>query len=151
MHLHDHDENSAPNHASTEKPTAPDAWHAQGVERAQPPLEDQGAHTEHRDKTAAGFRSIYETVHHGMREMGVERSLQTLLKLNQKDGFDCPGCAWPDPDGERKTAEFCENGVKAVASEATTKRLTPGVFRERSISEMLRQSDYKLEEMGRIT
>ena len=77
--------------------------------------------------------------------------MQTLLKLNQKDGFDCPSCAWPDPDGERKTAEFCENGAKAVASEATTKRLTPEVFRRHSIPEMLRQPDFQLEEMGRIT
>jgi molybdopterin-dependent oxidoreductase alpha subunit len=151
MHLHEHDENSAPNQAKNEKPTDPDAWLAHGVEGAQPPVEKQGAHAEHRDKTAAGFRSIYETVHHGMREMGVERTVQTLLKLNQKDGFDCPSCAWPDPDGERKTAEFCENGAKAVASEATTKHLTPEVFREHSISELLRQSDFKLEEMGRIT
>ncbi len=151
MHLHDHDENNAPNQARTERPTDPDAWRALGVEGAQPPLEDQGAHCKHRDKTAAGFQSIYETVHYGMREMGAGRSLQTLLKLNQKDGFDCPSCAWPDPDGERKTAEFCENGVKAVASEATTKRLTPEVFRGHSIPELLQQSDFQLEEMGRIT
>ncbi|HXE62184.1 MAG TPA: FdhF/YdeP family oxidoreductase [Bryobacteraceae bacterium] len=151
MHLHEHDENNAPNQARTEKPTDPDAWHAHGVKGAQPPIEKEGAHTEQRDKTAAGLRSIYETVHHGMREMGVARTLQTLLKLNQKDGFDCPSCAWPDPDGERKTAEFCENGAKAVASEATTKRLTPEVFRQHSISGLLQQSDFKLEEMGRIT
>jgi molybdopterin-dependent oxidoreductase alpha subunit len=76
--------------------------------------------------------------------------LQTLLKINQKDGFDCPSCAWPDPDGHRKTAEFCENGAKAVASEATTKKLTPEVFRKHPISEMLKQTDFWLEELGRI-
>ena len=72
-----------------------------------------------RDRSAAGLSSIWETVHRGARDMGVKRSLKTLLSLNQKDGFDCPSCAWPDPDDERKTAEFCENGAKAVASEAT--------------------------------
>jgi hypothetical protein len=59
---------------------------------------------------------------------GLDRTPRSLLNLNQKKGFDCPSCAWPDPDGERKTAEFCENGAKAVASEATTKRLTPQEF-----------------------
>ena len=83
--------------------------------------------------------------------MGVKRSFQTLLKVNQKDGFDCPSCAWPDPDGKRKMAEFCENGAKAVASEATTKRLTPEVFAGHPISEMLKQRDVWLEELGRIT
>ncbi len=83
--------------------------------------------------------------------MGVKRSFETLLKLNQKDGFDCPSCAWPDPDGKRKMAEFCENGAKAVASEATTKRLTPEIFAKHSIPEMLRQTDMWLEGLGRIT
>ncbi len=83
--------------------------------------------------------------------MGVKRSFQTLLSLNQKAGFDCPSCAWPDPDGKRKVAEFCENGAKAVASEATTKRLTQEIFAQHSISEMLRWPDLWLEDLGRIT
>ncbi len=83
--------------------------------------------------------------------MGIKRSCQTLLKVNQKDGFDCPSCAWPDPDGKRKIAEFCENGAKAVASEATKKRLTPAVFATHPISEMLKERDVWLEELGRIT
>src|SRR5580698_7908030 len=151
MHLHEHDENNAPNQADTKKPTDPDAHLAHGVIGAQPPLENEGAHAGTREKTAAGLLSIYETAHFGIREMGVERTFQTLLKLNQKDGFDCPSCAWPDPDGERKTAEFCENGAKAVASEATTKRLTPEVFASHPISEMLEKPDVWLEEQGRIT
>ncbi len=84
-------------------------------------------------------------------EMGVKRSFHALLKVNQKNGFDCPSCAWPDPDGHRKTAEFCENGAKAVASEATTKKLTPEIFAQHSISEFLAHSDFWLEELGRIT
>ena len=151
MHAHDHDENSAPQQADTEKPTDLAAHLAQGVKGSQAPLEMEGAHDGRRHKIAAGFYSIYETGHYGVKEMGVKRSLQTLLKVNQKDGFDCPSCAWPDPDGKRKTAEFCENGAKAIAWEATTKRLTPEVFGKHPISFLLKQSDMWLEELGRIT
>ena len=152
MHIHDHDENSAPNQADEKKPQDPNAHLALGDPDAQPPLETNGgAHSGHRHTVAASFASIYETAHFGVREMGVKRSFETLLRLNQKDGFDCPSCAWPDPDGERRTAEFCENGAKAVASEATTKRLTPEVFAEHPISEMVKRSDFWLEELGRIT
>ena len=151
VHKHDFDENSAPNQARENKPTDPDAHLALGVEGAEPPLEAKGAQETHRDNVAAGFRSIYETMHHGMAEMGIRRSKRTLLALNQKDGFDCPSCAWPDPDGDRKTFEFCENGAKAVASEATTKRLTPEVFAKHSIADLLECSDAQLEQFGRIT
>lgn len=151
MHLHEHDENNAPNQAKTQKPSDPNAHLARGVKGAQPPLEQEGAHLGPRHTVAAGLYSIYETAHFGIKEMGMDRSLQALLKLNQKDGFDCPSCAWPDPDGERKTAEFCENGAKAVASEATTKRLTPEVFAQHPIPELIKQSDVHFEELGRIT
>ena len=93
------------------------------------PVEDYPRKTGKRDRSAAGLSSIWETVHRGARDMGVKRSLKTLLKLNQKDGFDCPSCAWPDPDDDRKTAEFCENGAKAVASEATRGAHHAGVLR----------------------
>jgi molybdopterin-dependent oxidoreductase alpha subunit len=118
---------------------------------AEPPLEDDGAKLGSRHKIAAGFYSIYETAHYGIRDMGVKRSLKTLLKVNQKDGFDCPSCAWPDPDGKRKAAEFCENGVKAIASEATKARATPEFFAEHSIPEMLKETDFWLDRQGRIT
>jgi molybdopterin-dependent oxidoreductase alpha subunit len=118
---------------------------------AEPPLEESGAKIESRGTAAAGVGAIYRTARIGLAEMGIARSFQTLLKVNQKDGFDCPSCAWPDPDGERNTAEFCENGAKAVASEATKKRLTPEVFARQSISEMLRRPDVWLEQQGRIT
>jgi molybdopterin-dependent oxidoreductase alpha subunit len=151
MHQHAHDENNAPNQADDARPTDPTAHLATGVPGAQPPLEEKGAHPGSRHKIAAGFYSIYETAHFGIKEMGIKRSLQTYAKLNQKNGFDCPSCAWPDPDGKRKAAEFCENGAKAVASEATTKRLTPGLFARHSISEMLTHPDAWLEDLGRIT
>jgi len=151
MHQHEHDENNAPDQTDNGKPNDLESHLAKGVEGAQPPLEEKGAHAGHRETGAAGFHSIYETLHHGVREMGLKHTFQTLLKINQKDGFDCPSCAWPDPDGHRKTAEFCENGAKAVSSEATLRRLTPEVFRSHSISEMLTQRDFWMEELGRIT
>src|SRR5271167_1491948 len=118
---------------------------------AEPPLEESGAECGSPSMTAGGLAAIYRTAHVGLKEMGVVRSLHTLLKVNQKDGFDCPSCAWPDPDGKRKMAEFCENGAKAVAWEATTKRLTPEVFASHPISEMLQKRDVWLEELGRLT
>lgn len=119
-----------------------------GVE---PPLETSGAESGFRSTSAAGLTAIYETAYFGLKEMGAARGLHTLLRVNQKDGFDCPSCAWPDPDGKRNVAEFCENGAKAVASEATTKRLTADEFARHSISEMLTRSDLWLEQQGRIT
>ncbi|HEX5100022.1 MAG TPA: FdhF/YdeP family oxidoreductase [Polyangiaceae bacterium] len=116
----------------------------------EPPLEATPAKLGQRARVAAGFTSIVATAKHGFGEMGVTRTLETLAALNQKDGFDCPSCAWPDPDGERRAAEFCENGAKAVASEATRRRATPEFFARHSIEALLAQSDRWLEEQGRI-
>jgi hypothetical protein len=107
MHQHEHDENSAANQADAARPTDPMAALARGVPGDQPPLEKAGAHIVEGERTAAGYHSIYETAHFGIKEMGLKRTFQTLSKVNQKDGFDCPSCAWPDPDGKRKMAEFC--------------------------------------------
>ena len=83
--------------------------------------------------------------------MGVVRTTRTLLKLNQQGGFDCPGCAWPEPDGKRSHAEFCENGAKHVADEATTKRITPDFFADWSLADLANKSDHWLGKQGRIT
>jgi molybdopterin-dependent oxidoreductase alpha subunit len=147
---HPKDENSAPNQADTQ-PAIKGADLATGVAGAEVPVEDYPHRTGKRDRSAAGLTSIWETVHRGARDMGVKRSLKTLLSLNQKDGFDCPSCAWPDPDDERKTAEFCENGAKAVASEATRKRITPAFFAQHTIAELLGQSDLWMDQQGRLT
>jgi molybdopterin-dependent oxidoreductase alpha subunit len=144
------DENSAPGQADT-RPDIPNAHRATGVPGAEPPAETDGAKIGKRDTSAAGLTSIWETAHRGLTYMGVRRSLRTLTALNQKDGFDCPSCAWPDPDGERKAAEFCENGAKAVASEAMKARVTPEFFAEHPISELLSHGDLWLDQRGRIT
>jgi len=84
------------------------------------------------------------------QQMGVKRTALTLLRVNQKDGFDCPGCAWPEGD-ERHTAEFCENGAKAVAEEATTRRVTRAFFAEHPVEDLARRSGYWLGQQGRLT
>ena len=150
MANHPQDENSAPNQRD-DKPAVPDAHLAAGIPGAEPPPEEKDPKAGRRDLAAAGLSSIWETVHRGARDMGVKRSFKTLLNLNQKDGFDCPSCAWPDPDGERKTAEFCENGAKAVASEATRARITPEFFAQHSIPDLLARSDMWHDQQGRLT
>ena len=118
---------------------------------AQPPAETSGVRIKPSSRVAGGIPAIISTVKHAWAEMGVRRSLKTLLAVNQKTGFDCPGCAWPEPDGERSHAEFCENGAKAVAEEATTKRVTAEFFNEWSVAELSRQSDFWLGKQGRLT
>ncbi len=102
-------------------------------------------------RVAGGIPSIIATAKTAWEEMGVGRSVRTLLKLNQKDGFDCPGCAWPEPDDKRSHAEFCENGAKHVADEATTKRITPEFFRKWGVADLADKPDYWLGKQGRIT
>lgn len=103
------------------------------------------------DKTAAGFKAVASTAKHILEEMNVSRGFIALQKLNQVDGFDCPGCAWPDPDDRRSAiAEYCENGAKAVAEEATTKTLRRDFFAEHSVGEMSTWDDYKIGKSGRI-
>jgi molybdopterin-dependent oxidoreductase alpha subunit len=100
---------------------------------------------------AGGITAISKTLQSALGEMGAGRTFRTLTQLNQKDGFDCPSCAWPDPDGDRSVAEFCENGAKAVAAEATLARVTPEFFANHSVAELAGQSDMWLDHQGRIT
>lgn len=102
-------------------------------------------------KVAGGLPSVAAAVKHALDEMGAVRSIKTLSKVNQTDGFDCPGCAWPDPDDRRAMVEFCENGAKAVAEEATRKRIDAEFFEHWSIAELSRKSDYWLGKQGRLT
>ncbi len=101
-------------------------------------------------RSAVGIPGIAHSLQYALEEMGPKRSLQTLLKMNHVDGFDCPSCAWPDPD-RRKAAEFCENGAKAVAWEATRKRVDAGFFAAHSVAELREQPDHWLEHNGRLT
>ncbi|WP_331450000.1 FdhF/YdeP family oxidoreductase [Streptomyces prasinus] len=100
--------------------------------------------------SAAGLTAIGHSLRMAHRQMGVKRTALTLLSVNQKDGFDCPGCAWPEPE-HRHTAEFCENGAKAVAEEATLRRVTPEFFAEHPVADLAGRSGYWLGQQGRLT
>ncbi|MDQ3950496.1 MAG: hypothetical protein M3282_09120, partial [Gemmatimonadota bacterium] len=120
--------------------------------RAQPPEENPDTARVSAPKSyAGGIPSVLATLSRAYDEMGVRRSLRTLRAVNQKGGFDCQSCAWPEPDGPRRAIEFCENGAKAVAWEATTRRATPDFFAGYSVAELSEQSDHWLGEQGRIT
>ncbi|MFG2117323.1 FdhF/YdeP family oxidoreductase [Streptomyces sp. NPDC048718] len=99
---------------------------------------------------AAGLPAIAHTLRMAEAQMGMRRTARTLLKVNQKDGFDCPGCAWPEGD-KRHVAEFCENGAKAVAEEATLRRVTPEFFAAHPVADLAERSGYWLGQQGRIT
>ncbi|MFM9051262.1 MAG: FdhF/YdeP family oxidoreductase [Bacteroidota bacterium] len=100
---------------------------------------------------AAGIPAVISSVGHVFGEMNVGRGIKALLKLNQKDGYDCPGCAWPDPDDDRSSiAEYCENGAKAIAEEATTKKLTEDFFAKNDVASLAGLTDYEIGKKGRI-
>jgi molybdopterin-dependent oxidoreductase alpha subunit len=102
-------------------------------------------------EAAAGIPAVVSAAEHVFGEMNVARGVKALLKINQKDGYDCPGCAWPDPDDDRSAiAEYCENGAKAIAEEATTKKLTSAFFAKHSVAELSQLTDYEIGKKGRI-
>ena len=103
-------------------------------------------------RVAGGLPALWSTLRHLRRDSGLARGGKALLAMNQVDGFDCPGCAWPEPKaGERARFEFCENGAKALAEEATTARATPELFAQLSIEDLRLLSDFELGQLGRIT
>jgi molybdopterin-dependent oxidoreductase alpha subunit len=116
-----------------------------------PDVLDPGLRTESPSTYSGGLPAVTVALTMAIKQMGVARTVSSLLDVNQEAGFDCPGCAWPDPDGERSRFEFCENGAKAVAEEATRDRVTSAFFAEHSIVELGQQSDYWLGKRGRLT
>ena len=102
-------------------------------------------------ESAGGAAAVKVGLTTSVKQMGVVRAVSALLDVNQKTGFDCPGCAWPDPENHRSIAEFCENGAKAIAEEGTLKRVTAEFFAARSINELSRESDHWLSQQGRLT
>jgi len=100
---------------------------------------------------AAGMPAVYEAVKDLVHETGLLRGMGASLKMNQKGGFDCSSCAWPDPDDDRSPiAEYCENGAKALAEEATTKKLTGEFFAQNSVAELAKLNDYEIGKKGRV-
>lgn len=100
---------------------------------------------------AAGVKAVLVSMQRAMAQMGPLRTAETLSKINQRHGFDCPGCAWPEEHGGRKLAEFCENGAKAVAEEATLRRVTPEFFARHSVADLADRPEYWLSQQGRLT
>ena len=100
---------------------------------------------------AAGKEGIAAAMKHSFKEMGVFRAMSTLLHMNQKDGFDCPSCAWPDPEKPSRIGEYCENGAKALADEATRSTIGAGFFAKYSVEELSLRTDYELNALGRLT
>ncbi|MEV2278689.1 FdhF/YdeP family oxidoreductase [Nocardiopsis sp. NPDC049922] len=101
-------------------------------------------------KSAVGLPAVINSVRQVGEHAGVRRGVPAMLAVNQKRGFDCPGCAWPEPE-RRHRAEFCENGAKAVAEEATARALTAEFFAEHSVPELAERSGYWLGQRGRLT
>ena len=117
---------------------------------AQPPEEQAQVKLRAPDRVAAGMRALAESLKFTARETGFARAISDWLKINKKDGFDCQSCAWPNPDRDRHVFEFCENGVKALTSEATKKQIGPEFFRKYSIADLQEQTDHWLELQGRL-
>ena len=119
---------------------------------AQPPEKLTGIQLIDIPTSAVGAKAIKSALKHIKDEVGIIKGIGLLKNLNQKFGFDCPGCAWPDPDAKRSfLAEYCENGAKAVAEEATKNKVSPLFFTTHSVKELSKLSDYEIGKSGRIT
>ncbi|MCE7064333.1 FdhF/YdeP family oxidoreductase [Dyadobacter sp. CY326] len=102
-------------------------------------------------KVAAGIPAVVSSFQKTIGEAGLQRGMKALFNLNKKGGFDCPSCAWPDPDDERSgIAEYCENGARAVAEEATMKKLDAKFFADNAVADLAKISDYEIGGKGRI-
>lgn len=101
---------------------------------------------------ATGVPAVTHALEYSLGRTTVRRTALTLLNINQVKGFDCPGCAWPEPaPGKRHRNEYCENGAKHISDEATSRRITAEFFRRHSIAELGEKSDYWLNQQGRLT
>ncbi len=115
-------------------------------------VDESDLDVDHPRHHAAGPTAVAVSMKRAMEQMGPVRTAQTLLRLNQADGFDCQGCAWPDPaPGHRHTAEFCENGAKAVTEEATKRHIGREFFAAHPLEMLADRTDYWLGQQGRIT
>lgn len=100
---------------------------------------------------SVGFGAIKSSLAHAAKYMNPADALKLSLKINQKGGFDCPGCAWPDPDDERSSlGEYCENGIKAIAEEAQSKTIGTSFFAKHSVDDLSKWSDFELGKSGRL-
>ena len=151
------DENNAPNQVDRKRPKPFDQERpaetpevSKRTPDAQYPADGTEPRVDERDVVASGMPAVYQSMRFALKE-GAARTLKSLLVVNKKGGFDCPSCAWPDPDGPRHVAEFCENGAKAIAWEATDKRVGPEFFAHYSVADLAKHNEQWLGDQGRIT
>jgi len=116
---------------------------------ARGPVEDSDPTVKAQKTWAVGAPAVVSGLADITRKSGL-RGSRALLKLNQMGGFDCPSCAWPDPDHDRSIAEFCENGAKAVASESMNRTIGRNFFAEHSVTDLMAQSDAWHDLQGRL-
>lgn len=102
-------------------------------------------------RSAAGLTAVRVALQRSVAQMGLWRTAKTLSRVNQRDGFDCPGCAWPEQPGGRSRAEFCENGAKAVAEEATRRVAGPEFFGRHPVAELAGRPEHWLSQQGRLS
>ena len=121
-------------------------------DKAQPPESFSNLKTKTPPKNSVGMSAIKAAIGHAATYMNPVDALKISLKLNQKGGFDCPGCAWPDPDDERSfLGEYCENGMKAMAEEAQNKIIGAEFFAKHSVDELASWSDFEIGKSGRLS
>ena len=118
--------------------------------RSQPPIRQENLKIGKPKQVAAGLTAVRKSFSFGIKEAGFGRTWKTMRTVNRFDGYDCPGCAWPDPDGHRSGFEFCENGAKAFATEATKKRVTSSIFAKNTVQQLAEMSDLELDKLGRL-
>lgn len=115
------------------------------------PENDAGLKVGEPQDHAVGMPATLSIARHAMKHLGVARTARTLAKLNQPGGFDCPGCAWPEPGGGSHHLEFCENGAKAVAEEGTLRRIGRSFFARHSVDDLRSRTGHWLGQQGRLT
>ena len=113
--------------------------------------DEHAVSVESAESVAAGVPGVLTGLGRSVSQMGVVRTAETLARINQRHGFDCPGCAWPEDPSDRKIAEFCENGAKAVAEEATRRTVTPSFFDRHPVSDLAGRPEFWLSQQGRLT
>ena len=124
----------------------------QEAPRAENPVTSDKLKLTKPETVAAGMEAVVQSVKQTVVEKGFLRSMKGLLKMNQKGGFDCSSCAWPDPDDDRSpVAEYCESGAKALAEEATTKSIGADFFAKNPVYDLSLLDDYHIGQKGRIT
>ena len=120
-------------------------------DKAKTPEHFTNLKTQEPQKNSVGFTSIKKAISQVSKYMNPVDAFKLAVKMNQKDGFDCPGCAWPDPDDERSSlGEFCENGIKAIAEEAQNKTIGTDFFDKYSVDELAGWSDFEIGKSGRL-